>query len=234
MFNVSIPIAFAAGVVSFFAPCVLPLVPAYIGYIAGTTTKEIDRNGLSLYRFKMLVSSGFYILGFSMVFVILGTTAGGIGTFFRNYSLLLERLGGLIIFIFGVEFSGLVNISFLNVEKKIILPRWAKDMGYLKSFLVGVIFAFAWTPCVGPVLGSILALAAVNGTAVYGAYLLFVYSLGISLPFLIVALTLAEAPQYLKPIKRHITLITKIAGVFLMILGILLMLDLYKYVNVLI
>jgi len=223
-----------AGVVSFFAPCVLPLLPTYIGYVLGVTGKEIERNGFGFYRSKVLISSFFYIIGFSLVFMILGTSAGGLGLLFRRNILLLERLGGIIIILMGLEFAGYLNIPVLNREKKLTLPKWTIKLGYIKPFLVGITFAFAWTPCIGVVLGSILALAAVSGTAVRGAYLLLIYSLGISLPFLIVSLTLAQAPQYLKPFKKHIGLITRISGIVLIVLGLLLLADWYKYINAII
>ncbi|OGM02303.1 hypothetical protein A2115_00985 [Candidatus Woesebacteria bacterium GWA1_41_8] len=231
MFTISVPVAFVAGMISFFAPCVLPLVPAYVGFVVGVTAQEIKKTGSHHYRFKILISSLFYILGFSTVFVILGTTAGGLGVLFRQNLIFLQRVGGLIIILLGLEFSGFFNLGFLNVERRVKLPARFDRLGYTKPFFVGVVFAFAWTPCVGAILGSILALAAVNGTILYGAYLLFVYSLGISLPFLIVALTLAQAPQYLKPLSKYSGVIAKAAGIVLVILGTLLIFDLYKYVN---
>jgi len=134
-----------------------------------------------------------------------------------------------MILVFGLEFAGIINLSFLAHEKRAKLPTWARDLGYIKTFLVGVIFATAWTPCIGPVLGSILTLAAVSGTVAKGAMLLFVYSMGISIPFMLFSLTLASATRYLAFFKRHAGAFSKMAGVLLAVLGILLLTDTYKY-----
>ena len=231
MFDISIPTAFGAGLVSFFAPCVVPLLPAYVGYVTGVSSKELDKKGYSPYMVKIISSSFFYILGFSVVFVILGTVAAGVSGLLKNYDFLIQRVGGFVIFVLGLEFAGIINLPFLARERKLALPKWAKKLGYARSFLVGVIFATAWTPCVGVILGSILTLAAISGTAGKGALLLLFYSLGISLPFMIVSLTLASAPKYMTIIKRNVGKISKVAGFLLAVLGLLLMTNTYKYLN---
>lgn len=231
MLGINIPIAFTAGVISFFAPCLIPLVPAYVGYVTGVSLNDLKEYGYAPFLRKIIFSSIFYILGFSIIFVILGTTAAGIGIVLREYSLLIQRIGGIIILVLGLEFSGILNIPFLARSRSLKLPKWSEKLGYFRAFFIGVVFATAWTPCVGAVLGSILALAAVSGTALNGAFLLFVYSLGISLPFMIVSLTLASAPKYIKAIEKHIVVISRIAGIFLAIIGILLLTDTYRFVN---
>ena len=231
MINIDFPVAFAAGLVSFFAPCVIPLLPAYVGYITGVSINELKEKGYGPYRSKMVISSIYYILGFSVVFVLLGTASAGIGIALRKYDFLIQRLGGLIILILGLEFAGILNLPFLARTRQFRLPKWIDTFDNARAFLIGIVFATAWTPCVGAVLGSILALAAVSGTAVKGAALLFVYSLGISLPFMIVSLTLAQAPKYLSFINRYIGLISKIAGILLAILGILLLTNTYRFLN---
>ena len=231
MFDISFGIAFGAGVISFFAPCVIPLLPAYIGYVTGVSLKDLKSQGQAIYFKKLLISSVFYVLGFSVVFVILGTAAAGIGLALRRYDFLVQRIGGLIILLLGIEFAGILNIPFLAHQRQFKLPSWTDKFGYFRSFFVGVVFATAWTPCVGAILGSILALAAVSGTALRGASLLFVYSLGISAPFMVVSLTLASAPRYLSFIGRHIGAISRIAGLLLAALGLLLLTDTYKYLN---
>lgn len=231
MINLNVPIAFASGVVSFFAPCVVPLLPAYIGYVTGVSFSDLKKNGYGPYVKKLLLSSLFYILGFSIIFVLLGTTAAGIGVVFRRYDWLIQRVGGALIFIFGLEFSGILNIPFLSKYFSFKLQEASSRLGYLRPFLLGLIFATAWTPCVGVILGSILTLAAVSKTASEGALLLFVYSLGISLPFSIVSLTLAWAPKYISVISKYISPISKVAGILLSLLGILLLTDTYKYLN---
>lgn len=231
MFDVSFLVAFGAGLVSFFAPCVVPLIPAYISYVTGVSVRDLQTFGYGPFRKKILISSIFYILGFSLVFVILGTAAAGFGGVLRRYDFIIQRVGGFIIIVLGLEFAGFLNIPFLARERKFTLPLWVNKLGNFKSFLIGIVFATAWTPCVGAVLGSILTLAAVSGTAAQGALLLFVYSLGISAPFLIVSITLASAPKYLKFVTHHIGFISRLAGIILVVLGALLLTDTYKYLN---
>jgi len=228
---VNFPIAFSAGLISFFAPCVVPLLPAYVGYVTGVSLKDLGTYGYKPFIKKLLVSSIFYILGFSIVFVLLGTAAGSLGITLRRYDYLVQKVGGLLILIFGLEFAGIIHIPFLSYQKQFSLPSWTQGLGYFRAFFVGLVFATAWTPCVGAVLGSILALAATSQTALGGASLLLVYSLGISVPFLIVSLSLASAPKYLSFVNKHIGIIARVGGIILAILGILLITDTYKYVN---
>lgn len=231
MFDISFPVAFVSGVVSFFAPCVVSLLPTYIAYVSGVSLASLREQGISLYQRKLIISSFFYIAGFSLIFVLLGTAAASIGSLLRQYQLWIQIIGGLFVILFGLQFAGLLHLSFLSREFHVTLPGWTQRLGPLRSFLIGVLFALVWTPCVGVVLGSILTLAAVGGTAAHGALLLFVYSLGISIPFLIVALTLAQAPRYLSAISNHIGVISRIAGLLLVAIGLLLVTDTYKYVN---
>lgn len=231
MFDVSFPIAFVSGTISFFAPCVVPLLPAYIGYVTGVSARELATSGFEKYRTKLILSSIFYILGFSLVFVVLGTAAGGIGYSLRQFDNIIRAIGGALIFIFGLSFAGILNIPFLAGDHRLRLLSWTQHLGYGRAFLVGIVFATAWTPCVGVVLGAILSLAAVSKTAITGAALLFVYSLGISIPFIVVSLTLAHAPKYIPVISRHIGPISRVAGVILAILGLLLLTNTYRFVN---
>jgi cytochrome c-type biogenesis protein len=229
MINVSIPIAFAAGAASFFAPCVLPLLPAYVVYITGVSIKGLEKDGYHLYIKRLLSSGLFFVIGFSIVFILLGTAVAGIGASLRRYDVLLQRIGGLIIVILGLEFAGVIHISVLDRGWKLNLPKWAEKFGHLRALLIGVIFATAWTPCVGAILGSILTLAAISGTAVHGALLLLVYSLGISLPFIIVTLTLASVPRYMSALNKYSHVISKVSGIALSLIGLLLLTNTYKY-----
>lgn len=231
MFSISFPIAFVAGIISFFAPCVIPLLPAYIGYVTGVSLKDLQISGFEKYRNKILVSSVFYILGFSLIFVLLGTAAAGVGYILRQFDDVIRVVGGVLIIVFGLEFAGFLNIPFLAPEHEFRLPSWTGQLGYGRAFLVGIVFALAWTPCVGAVLGAVLSLAAVSKTALTGAGLLFAYSLGISLPFMFVSLTLAHAPRYMPLISKKIGLLAKTSGIFLIFLGALLLTDAYKYIN---
>lgn len=231
MLDLNISVAFFAGLISFFAPCVVPLLPAYIGYVTGVSLQDLKTFGYKPFFRKLLLSSLFYILGFSIVFVLLGTAAAGVGASLRRYDFLIQRIGGLVLLILGLEFAGILKIPFLARQFQFKLPSWTEKLGYGRAFFVGMAFATAWTPCVGAVLGSILTLAAVSGTTLMGATLLFVYSLGISIPFIAVSLTLASAPKYIPVISKYIGPVSKLAGVLLAVLGLLLLTDIYKYLN---
>jgi len=221
--DLNLLIAFTGGVVSFFAPCVVPLLPAYIGYIAGVSLSEYAfSKNLSLYRRQILFSSLSYILGFSLIFVLLGTTAASFGLWLRQSGVWMERVGGVLIMVFALQFMGVLRLPFLSLGHSLRLPRWADHLSYGRAFLLGIVFATAWTPCVGAVLGSILTLAATASTASAGALMLFVYSLGISLPFLFVSLVLAEVPGFLRGYAHFLSLLSKLSGVLLFLIGFLL------------
>ncbi len=225
--EITYPVAFGAGLVSFFAPCMIPLLPAYISYVAGVSLHELKKDNFHKYSRKIFFSSVFYVLGFSLLFVAIGTAAASISSYFYNYKELIQRIGGLMIVILGIQFAGFLNSTALIKERRFRLPRWAEHLGYLRSFVIGLIFASAWSTCVGVVYGAILSLAAISGTAMKGASLLFVYSLGISIPFLFVSMTLAIAPTYLKPIQEYSTTIVRVFGIILIILGLLLFTNTY-------
>lgn len=236
--TITLPIAYAAGVISFFAPCVLPLLPVYISYVTGVSLKDLKTKGYKPFRKKLLVSSVFYIIGFTLFFTILGTSAAGFGVILRRNAREIQIVGGILMIIFGLEFAGKLNLNFIQnkifpnkFNLKLELPKWADKYDSVRSFLLGIIFAITWTPCVGAVLGSIYALAAVSGSALSGATLLFVYSLGITTPFIIVSLTLVQAPKYLKVISSKIEIINKISGFILVILGLLLLTGYYAHLN---
>ncbi len=216
-------VAFTSGVVSFFAPCVVPLLPAYVGYITGVSLSELTRKGgIEHCRRQILWSSLAYVVGFSLVFTILGTSAAGLGSLFRQHEVLVQRGGGILIMLFALNFLGVLKLPGLSVGHQLRLPSWAAHLGYGRAFLVGVIFAAAWTPCVGAVLGAILTLAAASKSVFGGGALLFVYSLGISIPFLVIALTIAQAPAVLRSIERWLPVVSKVAGVVLLVIGFLL------------
>lgn len=223
MQELNLIVAFSSGVVSFFAPCVVPLLPAYVGYISGVSIDQLKREkGLGQHRRKVLVTSLFYVLGFSLVFVILGTTAASLGSVLRQQDVVISRVGGILVMLFALNFMGILKIPSLASGKQLRLPAWAERLGHGRAFLIGIVFATAWTPCVGAVLGAILTLAAVSQTATTGAAMLFVYSLGISIPFLIISLVIAQVPGVLKSINRYVGVMSKVSGVLLFIIGFLL------------
>jgi len=231
MINVDLLVAFTSGVVSFFAPCVVPLIPAYVGYVTGVSLNDLKQHGEKKYRETILWSSLLYVLGFSIIFVMLGTAAAGFGVVLRRYTWIIQRVGGLLVIVFGLNFAGILNFGFLARERKLELPVWTNRLGHWRAFLLGMIFGLSWTPCVGAVLGTILILAANSAMVWQGALLLFVYSLGISVPFLIISMTLVQAPSYLKIITKHVAKISLVAGLLLALVGLLLLTDTYKYLN---
>lgn len=214
-------LAFASGVVSFFAPCIVPMIPVYVSYVSGVSVKKLVKGGGG-YKKRVLMTSMFYVLGFSMVFTLMGTLAAGLGEVLRQNTEWIERIGGVLIVLFGLEFGGWLHLPFLSEEHRLTLPSWVDRLGYGKAFMLGVVFATAWSPCVGPVLGAILTLAASARAMWQGAWLLFVYSLGISLPFLVVSLTLAQSQKLLKRLEKYLGKVQKGFGVVLVVIGLLL------------
>jgi len=211
---------FGAGLLSFFSPCVLPLIPAYICFITGTSVKELSapekRNFGKLKA--VLPESLLFILGFSTVFVILGASATFLGSFLFARQKIIKIIGGLIVIFFGLHISGLFNIKFLQYEKKFHLRT--RPVTKFGSFLVGMVFGFGWTPCVGPILGGILILAATKHSLVKGVLLLSFYSLGLGLPFFILSIGLKYTLGLFSRIKRHFRLISVVSGILLIIMGI--------------
>ena len=218
--------SFFAGMLTFLAPCTLPLVPAYLGFISGVDTKDLeDKEKAPKARRKIFMNGVFFIIGFSLVFIIFGTLAGLLGQALVPYRIWLTRLGGAFIIIFGLFMLGVFNLNFLQVDRRIKTPSWLKLGKPSSSFIVGGAFAFGWTPCVGPILGSILLLATTSSTALQGAIMLAVFSLGLSIPFILVALLYSKATKYLDKISKYLKWVSIVGGVFLLILGGLLITD---------
>lgn len=222
-------IAFTAGILSFASPCVLPLVPSYLTYITGLSFSQLDAaHPNAKVRLTVLLHSLCFILGFSVVFVLLGAIAGVASSKFQLY--LREGLewfkiiGGLLIFLFGVHISGLFHFGILLGEKRIQLHK--KPSGFIGTFVVGIAFAAGWTPCIGPILASILMIAASSGQVGEGVGLLSVYSLGLGVPFLISGLLFHQFLIAFKRFRAYIRLVEIGTGVMLMAVGIMLMFDL--------
>ena len=214
MADITIFIALIAGLLSFISPCILPIIPGFLGYLAGTFD---PKKGPS--RGEIFLNSLFYVIGFSVIFSLIGILFNGILSG-ASYTLetWLSRIGGTLVIILGLQFSGLINISFLSQEHEIRLDKKFKN-SYLNSFLLGVIFAVGWTPCVGAVLGSVLAIAATNpGTSFL---LLLFYSIGLGIPFLIAGLFLDKSRNIIRKISSKLKYYNVIVGIFLIILGIL-------------
>lgn len=218
----SLPIAFLAGLVSFLAPCVVPLLPAYVSYISGVSVAELQSGDIGKYRLKILISSLIYILGFSLVFVALGASASVIGSSFAQNRELVQRIGGVLVIVLGAWMAGLLPIVFLNREISFQLPEKLRHLPVVTPFLMGVTFAAAWTPCVGAILGSILLLAATQQNLGMGILLLAVYAAGLAVPFLLVSLFIGSIGKVLTRSGPMLAKIQKTGGFLLIILGILL------------
>ncbi|MDB2341135.1 cytochrome c biogenesis protein CcdA [Candidatus Pelagibacter sp.] len=213
MFELSI--AFGAGLISFLSPCVLPLIPGYISFISGSSLNEL------LAKKKInLIPLILFTLGFSFVFIIFGAAASFLGQIFLQNSQTLRIIAGLIIIIFSLQLIGIINISFLNFEKKIYTKN---NSNIWFSFVIGMAFGFGWTPCIGPILGSILALASTEETILKAVILLSFYSLGLAIPFILSGYLMQRFLIFSKNFKKNINLVSKIGGFILLLTGILIL-----------
>lgn len=223
MFEVSLASAFIAGILSFISPCILPLVPVYISFMTSKAALQNEKNKLSD-RLFIFLNSIFFVLGFSLIFIILGSTATFIGKILRDYSNIISRVGGGLLIIFGLNYMGIFKIPFLNFEKKFNIPQSAK-YNYLGSFLIGIIFSFGWVPCIGMILSGILLLASRLDTLAQGIFLLLAYSLGLGIPFMLFSVFIGLFSKFFKKINKYMKIIPIISGIFLIILGIIFLTD---------
>lgn len=217
--QITLGIAFAAGLLSFLSPCVLPLVPVYLASLAGP---EIFEPKAGRVRVPVFLHSLSFVIGFSVVFIILGAAAGLAGLAISFHSVLVRQISGVLLIIFGLFMLAALKVPWLNYERR-LTPSLGTTTGYLRSFLTGGVFSLAWTPCVGPILGGILTLALESSTAWQGAYLLAIYSLGLGLPFLIIGVAFDAITPLLKRIYRYSNVIYIISGVLLIAVGILIL-----------
>lgn len=224
MTQVNLVIAFLAGLASFFAPCVVPLVPAYISFISGVSFSSLVSNNSGIYKRRVLLNSISYVLGFSIVFVLLGLGATTLGQQLIGNRDILLKVGGGMVILFGLAVLGVFNtLPLANREFRINLPGSARKLRYLGPFLLGTTFALAWTPCVGAILGAILTLAATSKSLVEGGTLLFIYSMGITAPFLLIALTLSRSHKLLIKLGPGLRYLTWVSGALLIISGFLML-----------
>ncbi|HEY8197539.1 MAG TPA: cytochrome c biogenesis protein CcdA [Gemmatimonadales bacterium] len=208
-------VAFFAGLLSFLSPCVLPLVPSYVGFITGMTLPEVTGR-----RRTALTHALLFVAGFSLVFVLLGASATALGRALNYYQVWLQRVGGVLIILFGLLCLGAFKVGLLTGERRIHLER--KPVGYLGSLLVGMAFAAGWTPCIGPVLGGILGLAATANDVTRGMQLLAAYSAGLALPFLIAAVAVESFLDWFQRFRRFLPWVMRVSGVMLIVIGVLL------------
>ena len=213
--SVGVLVAFAAGLLSFLSPCVLPLVPSYIGFLTGMTAPD------AVNRRRITVTHALcFVLGFTLVFLALGAGASAFGAALKSQKLLLARIGGVIIILFGLWTVGIVKLPFLEREQRFQVDE--KPVGYLGSSLVGMAFAAGWVPCIGPILGAILTLTASEGDLSRGMALLTAYSAGLAIPFVLAAFALDAFLDWFKGFRRHLGTVKVVSGILLIAVGILL------------
>ena len=210
----TLSIAFVAGLVSFLSPCVLPLIPGYISYISGTSFDKINDKKRNLVVIKTI----FFTLGFSFVFIALGSTASFIGKFFLANSNIFRVIAGIIIVLFSIQLIGIFNFNFMNKDIRIFTKQYSNNLAF--PLLVGTAFGFGWTPCIGPILGSIITLAALEENIGKGILLLSFYSLGLAIPFIISGVLIDKFLLFSKSFRKYLSNITKAAGVILLLTGI--------------
>ena len=220
--DVSLIAAFAAGFLSFVSPCVLPLIPGYISFVSGVSVEEMRADAApTTSRVQVFVTSLAFVIGFSLVFIALGASATAIGKFLFAKLPLLSKIAGVILIIFGLHTMGVFRLAFLETEKRVHAQR--KPAGPLGAMLVGIAFAFGWTPCIGPILGGILAIAGSRNSVNEGITLLAVYSLGLGIPFLLTSLAINQFFGAAKKIRRYYHAIELTSGALLVVIGLLIM-----------
>jgi cytochrome c-type biogenesis protein len=216
--EVSIAAALIAGIISFLSPCVLPLVPPYLIYLTGATIERVaDNDAKASSTRAVMLSAVMFVLGFSTVFVALGASASLIGSLIRTWSAQLSIVAGIAIIIMGLHFLGLTRIAFLMREGRLSIP---KPVGLWGAYIMGLAFAFGWTPCIGPILAAILSVAAAEATVAKGAGLLAIYSAGLGIPFLIAAFMIEQFSSLLARLKRHLASVERAMGVLMVLTGI--------------
>ena len=218
MHDVTIPAALLAGVISFLSPCVLPLVPPYLIFLAGTSLERFaDREPETRVRRETVLAALLFVLGFSTVFVALGASASVIGSLIRVYSGPLATIAGVVIIVMGLHFLGITPIALLHHQKRMDV---AKPVGLWGAYVIGLAFAFGWTPCIGPILAAILAVAASEKTVAHGAGLLAIYSLGLGIPFIVAAFAVEPFAAFLAKFKKHLRRVEQAMGGLLVLTGI--------------
>jgi cytochrome c-type biogenesis protein len=219
--NVTLFAAFVAGFLSFISPCVLPLIPGYVSFVSGVSLDDMrgDSAAVSSSRRHVIITSLFFVLGFSLVFIALGATASVLGRFLFAKQPILSKIAGVLLVVFGLHTMGVFRIGLLENEKRVQAQR--KPAGPLGAMLVGIAFAFGWTPCIGPILGGILAIAGSKDTVLEGVELLAVYSLGLGIPFLLTSIAINRFFAATKRIRKHYHAIELVSGGLLVVIGVL-------------
>jgi cytochrome c-type biogenesis protein len=218
--TVSFPAAFVAGILSFFSPCVLPLIPAYFTFITGFSIEELTEEYNSEIRKKVFLSTFLFVLGFSLVFILMGASASYLGGLMYTYKKLIRIIGGILIIILGIHLTGLIRIPGLDFEKRINLEK--KPLHFFGTLIIGMAFGAGWSPCIGPLLGSILIIAGSQETVWQGVILLGIYSAGLATPFIIISIFINFLLIFIKKASKVLKYVNVVAGVVLIVVGLIL------------
>jgi cytochrome c-type biogenesis protein len=217
---ISFPAAFIAGLLSFLSPCVLPLIPAYFTFITGLSLEELTENRNAEIRTKVFLSTISFVFGFSLVFILMGASASYLGGLMYKYRDLIRVVGGILIILLGVHLTGVIRIRGLEFEKRINLEK--KPLHFLGTFIIGMAFGAGWTPCIGPLLGSILLIAGSQETIRQGMVLLGIYSAGLAIPFIIISVFINLLLMFIKKASRALRYFNAAAGILLIVVGLIL------------
>ncbi|ACL76011.1 cytochrome c biogenesis CcdA family protein [Ruminiclostridium cellulolyticum] len=220
-------LTFVEGILTFVSPCILPMLPIYFLYLAGESDKEIKQSTTA--KGRLLVNSIGFVIGFTVIFTLLGATATSLGYFLSNHRNLLEKISGLVMILFGLNFIGILKINFINMEKRINFQF--KRLKFISSILFGMVFAFGWSPCLSSFLGSALAIASNSKTVFQGILLLFFFSIGLGIPFIITSIIFEKVKGAFKKIQAHSKTISIVSGALLIVAGILVFTGSLKYFN---
>ncbi|MCG2831141.1 MAG: cytochrome c biogenesis protein CcdA, partial [Desulfobacteraceae bacterium] len=217
---VTYPAAFLAGLLSFFSPCILPIIPSYFTFITGFSLEELTIDYNSEIRRKVFFSTVSYVLGFSFVFILMGASASFLGNIIYKYSDVIRITGGVLIIILGIHLTGLIRIPYLFLEKRVNIAK--KPAHFLGTFIIGMAFAAGWTPCIGPLLGSILVIASNQETVWQGVILLSIYSLGLAIPFVVISIFINFILKFIRKVSVALKYVNIVAGIMLIFVGLFL------------
>ncbi len=218
--TVSYPAAFIAGLLSFLSPCVLPLIPAYFTFITGFSLEQLTQDHNAAIRKKVFLSTFFFVSGFSLVFITMGASASYLGGLMVTYKSWIRIIGGILIILFGIHLTGIIRIRGFDYEKRITIEK--KPVHLLGTLLIGMAFGAGWSPCVGPLLGSILIIAGSQGTVWQGVVLLGVYSAGLAIPFIFISICIHCILLFIGKLSKILKYVNRVAGIILIVMGLIL------------
>jgi cytochrome c-type biogenesis protein len=218
--TVSYPAAFIAGLLSFLSPCVLPLIPAYFTFITGFSLEQLTQDHNAAIRKKVFLSTFFFVSGFSLVFITMGASASYIGGLMVTYKSWIRIIGGILIILFGIHLTGIIRIRGFDYEKRITIEK--KPVHFLGTLIIGMAFGAGWSPCVGPLLGSILIIAGSQGTVWQGVVLLGVYSAGLAIPFIFISICIHCILLFIGKLSKILKYVNRVAGIILIVMGLIL------------